>query len=196
MRKIFFPMVAVVLLSSCIDVSDFAAYWDKGFVDPALAGTWKKIGIPGQRIDDTPGADTLLFTKDGLSYAMQAINPLDEPMSDAVAAQRKKDNDVRWDVRTLKIGKHVFLMRKEGQQNGKLERYEVRGNILRQYVGNGDVAVDFLAAKHPTAKNIKRNTGEGRYIVIQTFDEEAFQILSEISDLPAYWNLVCQYKKR
>lgn len=59
-----------------------------------------------------------------------------------------------------------------------------------------DVAVDFLAAKHPSAKNIGRNTGEGRYIVIQTFDDEVFQILSEISDIPAYWNLVCQYKKR
>jgi hypothetical protein len=194
MRRLVVPVVAAVLLSSCIEVGDFGAYWAKGFVDPALAGTWKKIGIPGQKLDDTPGVDQLLFTNDGRSYSMQLINLLDRTLPDDVAADRKKDNDVQWAVRTLKIGNHGFLMvrTKEGKRVEVLQRYEIRGNILGEYTFNHDAAVDFLAAKRPTARNIVR---EGRYVVIHTFDDEVFQILSEIADARAYWDLVCQYKK-
>ena len=56
-------------------------------------------------------------------------------------------------------------------------------------------AVDFVESKHPTAKDIHKNKAEGRYVAIDTFDDEVFQIPSEISDDAAYWYLVCQYKK-
>jgi hypothetical protein len=59
---------------------------------------------------------------------------------------------------------------------------------------NGAV-LEFLKAKHPTARNIKRNVGEGEYVVIDTFDDEVFQVLSEIADNPAYWILTCRYQK-
>jgi hypothetical protein len=45
MRRHVLPVVALLLLSSCTDVSDFGAYRDKGVVDPALEGTWQKIGV-------------------------------------------------------------------------------------------------------------------------------------------------------
>ena len=32
-------------------------------------------------------------------------------------------------------------------------------------------------------------------MAIDTFDDEVFQILSEISDDPAYWYVVCRYQK-
>lgn len=197
MKKRFLPVVAVLLLSSCTEVEDFGAYWDQGFVDPALEGTWKKIGIPGKNLNATPGPDKVLFVKDGLSYSFQAINPLDRRLPDDVAAQRKKDNDERSDLRTLKIGKNLFFMAraKQGKQDGMIERYEIKGNILGEYILNNGAAVEFLAANHPTAKNIGKNTGEGRYVVIKTFDDEVFHILSEISDDTTYWSLQCQYKK-
>jgi hypothetical protein len=194
-RKRFLPVVVILFLSSCIEVKDFGAYWDKGFLDPALAGSWKKIGIPGQALDDTPGADTLRFTKEGLIYSLQYINPVDKTLAVDVVAQMEKDNESSWAVRTLKIGNHVYFMRrpKEGKPDGNLERYEIKGDILQEYM-NGDSAIDLVTTKYPTAKNIKKNIGEGRYLVVQTFDDEVFQILSEISD-PSYWYLVNQYRK-
>jgi hypothetical protein len=196
MKKHFLPVLAFLLLSSCTPVDDFAAYWDKGVVDPALEGRWKKIGIPGQDLDSTPGADQLLFVKDGPSYSWQMINPLDSTLPADVAAQRKKDNDGRWALRTLKIGNHLFFaIRGSEKPDGMMIRYETKGDLLLEYVMENGGAVGFLEAKHPTAKNIGRNTGEGRYVVIKTFDDEVFQILSEISDDAAFWELECRYQK-
>jgi hypothetical protein len=200
MRRHVLPVVALLLLSSCTDVSDFGAYWDKGVVDPALEGTWQKIGVPGVKLDATPGPDQLVFVKGALSYSLQAINPIDTALSDDVAAQRKKDNEFRLVVRTLTIGKHSFFMERgqpapDGTWQGILVRYEIEGDILREYFVDNGAAVDLMETKHPTARNIGRNRGEGRYVVIQTFDDEVFQILSEISDDTAYWNLECQYRK-
>jgi len=37
---------------------------------------------------------------------------------------------------------------------------------------------------------------EGRYVVIDTFDDEVFQVLSEMSaDAATYWYLECRYQK-
>jgi hypothetical protein len=43
MKRHFLPIIAFLLLSSCTEVEDFGAYWGKGVVDPALAGTWKSV---------------------------------------------------------------------------------------------------------------------------------------------------------
>ena len=196
-RRHLLPIAACLLLAACTEVKDFGAYWDKGFVDPALEGTWKKIGLPGKKLNSTPGPDKLLFVKDGLSYAVQAINPIGRTLPDDVAAQRKNDNEGRITVRTLKIGKHLFVMAKgeEGTQDGTIERYEIQGHVLREYFLNNGAALDFLGTRHPTARNIGKNRGDGRYVVINTFDDEVFRILSEIADDSAYWDLQCQYRK-
>ena len=143
MRKRVLPVVALLFLSSCIEVKDFGAYWDKGFLDPALAGSWKMIGIPGQALDDTPGADMLRFTKEGAFYSLQYINPVDRTLAADVVAQREKDNEASWAVRTLKIGSHLYFMRrpKEGKPDGNLERYEMKGDVLQEYV-TGDLAIE------------------------------------------------------
>ena len=124
MKRHVLPIVACLLLASCTTVKDFGAYWDKGFVDPALEGTWKKIGLPGKKLKGIPGPDKLRFVKDGLSYSVQAISPIDKRLPDDVAAQRKMDNEGRLVVRTLKIGRHLFVMARgeEGTQVGTIER--------------------------------------------------------------------------
>src|SRR5687767_9662910 len=78
----------------------------------------------------------------------------------------KKDNDARSDVRTLQIGNHYFLATRWQGPNpkGTIERYEIEGDILREYFIDNEAALDFLQAKHPTAMNIRKNTGEGRYL--------------------------------
>ncbi len=177
-------------------MENFGAYWDKGFVDPALEGSWKKIGIPGEKLSDTPGADQLLFTKDGTSYAMQAINPVTDDLPPDVAAQRKKDNEGRYLLRSLKIGGLVFFMMRYGDRpDGILQRYEIKGDILEEYFIENGAAVDLLQSKYPTAANITKNRGEGRYVVIDTFDDEVFRILAEMAADPKYWDLQCRYRK-
>ena len=192
-------MVAVVVQLSCTPVEDFGSYWDKGVVDLALEGSWKKVGRSGQNPNDIPGPDLLRFTRNGTSYSLQGINPIDPTFTPDVIAQIKADNEQRLGARTLRIGKSLFLMERDpsgiAKNDSMLVRYEVKRGTLREYwINNGD-AVDFLEAKHPSAKNIKRNVGEGEYVVIKTFDDEVFRVLSEIADNSAYWFLNCEYKK-
>lgn len=196
-KKHIFPVIAFLVLASCTPVENFGAYWDKGFVDPGLAGRWQKIGLPGENLDSIPGADQLLFVKNGSSYAWQAINPIDSTLSADAAAQRKKDNETRLTVRTLKIGNHLFIMARGdlARTDGNLQRYEIKGDLLREYQINNGPALDFLKAKYPSAANIHKNRSEGAYVVIDTFDDEVFRILSEISDNAAYWELECEYKR-
>ena len=129
------------------------------------------------------------------------MNRVDTTLADDVAAQRRMDNDKRLALRTLKVGKHLFFAMRnpvrspEGKQNGVISRYEVQGDLLLEDFINNDAALDFLKAKHPAARNIHENRAEGRYVVIDTFDDEVFQILSEISDDAAYWRLDSQYNK-
>jgi hypothetical protein len=197
MKRLWPCLVAILALSSCTGVEDFGLYWDKGFIDPALEGSWKKLGLPGQNPNDIPGPDLWRFTRNGSSYSLRGINPIDQTAEPDVIEQQQAENDRPMSARTLRIGKHLFLMQRDpgGQGEGSIQRYDVQRGMLREYWMNNGAAVDFLKAKHPTAKNIKRNVGEGEYVVIGTFDDEVFRVLSEIADDPAYWFLSCQYKK-
>jgi hypothetical protein len=197
--KRFWPwLVAVLALSSCTGVEDFGLYWDKGFIDPALEGSWRKLGLPGEDPNHMPGPDLWRFKRNGSSYSLQGINPIDQTAEPDIIERQKADNEQRMSARTLRVGKHLFLMQRDPGGQGKssaIERYDVQRGTLREYWMNNGAAVDFLKAKHPTAKNIKRNVGEGEYVVIDTFDDEVFRVLSEIADNPAYWFLNCRYQK-
>jgi hypothetical protein len=194
MKRFCLSIVAVLCLSSCTGVEDFGLYWDKGFIDPALEGSWKKIGLPGQDPKGIPGPDLWRFTRNGTGYSLQLTNRIDQTAEPEVVQRQKADNERRMSARTLRVGKSLFLMT-GGQGKGAIERYDVQRGILQEYWINNGAAVEFLRAKHPTAKNIRRNVGEGEYVVIDTFDDEVFRVLSEIADNPAYWFLNCRYQK-
>jgi hypothetical protein len=197
MKRLWPCLVAILALSSCTGVEDFGLYWDKGFVDPALEGSWKKLGLPGEDPNGIPGPDVWRFTRNGPSYLLQGINPIDQTAEASVIEQQKADNDRPMSARTLRIGKHLFLIQRDpgDKGEGSIERYEVQRGTLREYWMNNGAALEFIKAKHPTAKNIKKNIGEGEYVVIDTFDDEVFRVLAEIADNPEYWFLNCQYKK-
>jgi hypothetical protein len=148
-KKHLLPIIAFLVLSSCTPVEDFGAYWDKGVVDPALEGRWQKIGLPGQDMKSIPGADQLLFVKDGLSYAWQGINPIDSTLSADQAERRKKDNEARFVVRTLRIGNHLFMMSRgdAGAPKGILQRYDVQGDLFQEYEISNGAAVNFSRGK-------------------------------------------------
>lgn len=195
MKKHGLPLLAILSLASCIEVKDFGTYWDKAIADPALDGTWKKIGLPGAPIDDIPGSDRMIFTREGISYSLQMTNPIDASVPEDIAAQARKDNEFRIPVRVLKVGPYKFMMIKGGPGPDTFERYEIKGNVLSQYTVDADLVLEDIARKHPTAKNIGKNTDEGTYLVVQTFDDEVYQILSEIPATSRYWSVICQYKR-
>ena len=73
--------------------------------------------------------------------------------------------------------------------------YVIRVRTLSEYWYQGDAAVEAVEARHPRAKNIHKNDGEGDFVVIGTFDDEVFRILSEIADDSDYWILTARYEK-
>jgi hypothetical protein len=56
-------------------VDDFGAYWDKGFVDPALTGTWQNAGSPVADPGATAAPAVWMFTPMDTSYAARAMKP-------------------------------------------------------------------------------------------------------------------------
>lgn len=197
MKRVILAVVAACTVSSCTTVDNFGAYWDKGIVDPALEGTWKKVGLPGENIDSIPGADTRRFTRDGTAYLAQELNPIDPAAPLDLRARQQADDDRQSAVRTLRIGNTLLMMVRspDGKGRGMITRYDIHGTTLREYWIENSRALAFLAMRPVEAKNIRRNVGEGAYVVIGTFDDEVFQVLSEWSANPRYWRLNCEYQK-
>ena len=168
---------------------------EEGIRRSGVAGSWQKIGVPGQRLTDTPGADRLTFAGNGPSYAFEQTNPIESTLAPGVAAQRRKENEIRGAVRTLRIGRSLFLMEKgiEDAPKGVLQRYDIRDTVMRLYILDGDRAVELLEARHPAATNVTRNKGEGTYVEIHTFDDEVVRILVQFADDPAFWTVEGQY---
>ena len=110
MKRLWVFLAAVVLLSSCTSVDDFGSYWDKGVVDPALAGTWKKISLPGENAADVAAPEMWRFTRDGAGYTAEAINPSGRAGEPRVMAPGEQDNDLVFSARSLRLGKHLLLM--------------------------------------------------------------------------------------
>ena len=178
MKRLAWLVIAVLGLTSCTEVKDFGACWDRGIVDPALAGRWKKMAEPGYSLDNTSGVDTLLFVRDGSSYSLQMINPINGPLPAEVASERRASNEMRYTVRTLAIGHQtVGLLRfppGPNQPDGLILRYEVKGGVLRHNNLSARAVFEWLQAKHPTSRNLSATTGQGAAVAIDTFDDEVF----------------------
>jgi hypothetical protein len=196
MNRACLIICAVLVMSSCTPVDDFGLYWDKGFIDPALAGSWKKVLRAGED-PNFPCADRWRFTRSGTNYSLQSINPIDPTADPQDVAKQKADNERALSVRSLRIGKSLFLMRRDPADGGKgsIVRYEARRGVFNEYWIDNGAGVDFVQAKYPTATNIRKDADGSGYVVIGTFDDEVFRALSEIADNPGYWLPVCSYKK-
>jgi hypothetical protein len=198
-KRLAWPVIALLGLTSCTEVQDFGAYWDRGVVDPAVGGRWSKVAEPGYSLSSTPGADTLVFLRNGSSYSLQMISRIDATLPADVASRQRADNERRYTVRTLAIGRQTFFMVRlppaPQQQDGVIERYEIKGGVLRQYNLRADAAFEWLQARHPTARNITATTGQGATVVIDRFDDEVFRLLSEIADDATYWDFIGQHRR-
>ncbi len=135
MKKLLLTL-AVLMLTSCIDVDDFGAYWDKTTVDPAMASDWLRVPIsPNDAANDFPAGQTWHFTlKDG---AYQIQTHLDG----------KEDDEPLYPVKTLTIGHYQFLAL--GPKHGSICMYKIDDDTVTLY------GLNFITAWEYIRKNIR-----------------------------------------
>ena len=173
------PFLLAVVLSqtACINVEDFGAYWDKAGTDRALAGTWRQVSAsPDQTRAKGYGiGDTIHLSVTADAYEMVVHD-----------AEGQRPDALFHPVKTLDVGRYHFLL--ERRTGGIMQRYSISGRTLLFCQQFGPGMVEFLRARYPDARSIHKNKHEGEYLVIDTFDDEAFTILSNIPDQEKYWD--------
>ncbi len=121
--------------------------------------------------------------------------------------ERRKKDYAPMPARTLKAGRYTFLMVIDNEGKDKnhasrdLVRYEIQGDVFRDYSLDDDRMISFLKEKHPHAKNIGRPDCKDigkclRFVRIGTLDDEAFKILSEIPDTKKFWTASATYRRQ
>ena len=151
MKRLWPCLVAILALSSCtrsktsvctgIRASSILRSRDRG----------RSSCCPDRIRTSIPGPDVLRFTRNGSSYSLQGINPIDQTAEPDIIEQQKADNDQPMSARTLRIGKHLFLMQRDpgGQGTGLIERYDVQRGTLQEYWMDNGAAVEFLEGQTP-----------------------------------------------
>lgn len=165
MTRLWPSLVVVALLSSCISVDDFGTYWDKGFVDPTLSGTWQKLDSPSA--GTVPGSSPAVwtFTRKDTSYSARAMNPV----------ARGKVETRQFTARSLRVGDAVFLMLRDPEgKTGAIARYEFQGSTLRAYRLDGAAA---------------------RLEKIGTLDDEAVRALAKTVEDSGFWHVQGEYAR-
>ena len=171
--RLLLLLAAVLSQTACISVEDFGAYWDKAGTDRALAGTWRQVSSsPEQTRARGYGiGDTIELSVKADAYDMVVHD-----------ADGKRPDASFYPVRTLDVGRYHFLLNRRTM--GMMQRYSISGRTLLMCQQFGPGMVEFLRARYPDARSVHKNKGEGEYLVIDTFDDEAFTILSNIPDRP------------
>jgi len=105
-------------------------------------------------------------------------------------AEAKEPDTSFYPVRTLDVGRYHFLLTRRTQ--GVMDRYFLSGRTLLMCQEIGPGMVEFVRSQYPDARSVHKNKAEGEYLVIDTFDDEAFTILSNIPDQERYW--ACDWK--
>lgn len=176
--KKFLLCLAVFLLASCIDVDDFSDYWSKGYIDHALLGTWD--------LDDAKSKDSMTWEirdeKDGEYHI------IGHSMTESMEAYQGK---------TLDAGKYKLLMivmQKNG--SGMLFRYEIKGDQFYLYSLRLKKTEELIAAQHLNQQSLRIVRKPPHCcadawdrIAVTKFDSETYKFLSEVPDLPEYWEI-------
>jgi hypothetical protein len=177
MRLRLFLLAVVLSHTACINDEDFGAYWDKAGTDRALAGTWRQVSAsPEQTRAHGYGiGNTIKLSVKADAYEMVVRD-----------AEGKRPDASFYPVKTLDVGRYHFLLNR--RTKGIMQRYSISGRTLLVCQQFGPGMVEFLRARYPDARSVHKNKSEGEYLVIDTFDDEAFMILSNIPDQDKYWD--------
>lgn len=148
-----------MFLASCIFVKDIGAYWEKGVIDPALAGYW---------VNADESHDCSSFVLAGKSYR--------------VIDNGKKDESL---YRTLQLGDNKFLMVRDPNNKYLLIKYTVSDENFTTYMPDEAKKDDFLR-DYPDSGII---IGSGQFVTatIPLLDEKSIEMLQKIADDESYW---------
>ncbi len=164
-RRLSLTFLACLALISCIEVRDFGVYWDKGTVDPLLAGGW----LP----DNGDDSSCLLFEKNTSQYRL-LVGEGEELYT-----------------RSLTLGKHTFLMmRKPSETEGQIIKYAVTADVFQLYQLNANKKDEFTKNFPDSGVDVSNN---GKAIV-QKLDDKTAANIEKASDQPDYWTLLSTYK--
>ena len=171
MRFRLFLLAVVLSQTACIKVEDFGTYWDKAGTDPALAGTWRQVSaFPEQTRAHGYGiGNTIELSVKADAYEMVVHD-----------GEGKRPDASFYPVKTLDVGPYHFLL--TGRTMGIMDRYSISERTLLICMQFGPGMIEFLRARYPDARSVHKNKSEGEYLVVDTFDDEAFTILSNIPD--------------
>lgn len=166
--------MAVFLLSSCLNVSEFADYWSKGYIDKSVLGYWDQID-PQNHFQ---GAWEFRDQNDGEYHFI---------MFD------KKESREGWQGKTLDIGNYKFLMVamdwRRPTPGGIFFRYEIKGDKFYMYSLDPKKADELIKSHRLDQKNIRvvwKPKGccpeAGDRIEVQKLDREVVKFLADIPE--------------
>lgn len=186
--KTLFLILSILLLTSCIPVDDFGAYWNKGTVDAAVPGKWQKM-------EKHKKAEFVRITDEGGRYRIDTLDKKDLAQKDYSPILAK----------TLTAGEYTFFMamsKKTGAAHFTPEglvRYEVHGGVLTEYNLVDRRMGPFLADKFPHARNITapkcRESCVYDSVKIRKVDAEVVKILAAIPDTKEFWTVSEKWKR-
>ena len=174
MRSLLICISTIMLwLSGCIIVEDFKDYWDRGSLDSRLDGVWHMPQSQKPAIIFSPTQD---------SYHI--IVP-DEVDTESLTPSEH--------ARTLKIGRHHFLMIKNSEDNsgGDLVRYTIKNDMLTLYSPRSEKREDFQ--QNYAGSNILVNDHTAR---IKQLDVRTIRILQSFAAKPDYWEVMGTYIRK
>lgn len=154
-----------LVLSGCITVDDFGAFWDKDRLDGDLAGRWVAV----KTADGDDGEMT--FIRRGRSYVV-LVREGDE---------KAKGADEQ--VRTLRVGESRFLLsRVRGKANGMMTAYRVTHDQL-ELLDVPDVVVGVDVPLAPASVKYSRKSEAPASVEIATLDQPALEWLDRLMRL-------------
>ena len=220
-RPLLGTMISIVLLLSakgCIPVEDMGEYWDKGTIDPDLAGAWKSSD--GAAISYGP---IVSFEKSENHYEMRNITAMMGGEIGQVPSIRS---------RTLTVGTHKFLMfdveryykdietaqrefaakmsKEMGEDfdeatyqemmsserpdfKGVLQRYSIEKNVLSLYLPNYEALARAIEKGEVNGRLAKE---DAMYpLTVAKLDRETLEFLARRSDDSKFWDRVERFER-
>ncbi len=168
--KRFALLISALLLASCIMVEDFGAYWNKGVIDPTLAGHWEVVPDPGYPDDMV----RYTFVKKGNEYE--------------VHEQEDKKKGVIHHVKSLDVGPYRFFMTKSSDGLSLL-RYEANETTLTVYYPKAEPMWKFIKERFPPSPNLIMENDEilGPMTKVKTLNDDIVKIFASVPKNDDYW---------
>jgi len=173
MKKLLLAAAAMVCLTSCMNVGDFGAYWEKAGLDPQLFGTWVRVAAnPSQtRERGYPIGDIMRVTE------------RNGALEEAFTVDGKPSPEAPFYAKTLAVGGYQMVI--VGPRKGFIERYKVSPQTLQLCAFDHLYLAPFVKTNYPRTFNLEVVQGE---VKVNLFDDEVYRIVSNIPDTEEYWD--------